>query len=604
MENQLKVLFQNYIKVAEVMLNTAYRNPKDACYMATQFHKLFDKYGNRPKLLSKEIQKNYQMDMYLIYVNYLKDVRKEYLKIRKNVDYPWSVVEDDTFNKMYYKLMTPECERVLIKYNFADPNKYNLKQEQVKAVKDVEKAILEVEKKAEDYLKSNKKFRKYSNLISTIRPQLYAELFDLRSELSDERFKEEVEKLKCVDVEKCKLTKSGKPKIRFIADSISTIVSNQIKEIVDTIICQNEDFKIKRDNHYNIECGKKLSNIHRLVENIIERKAEESESPSFDDILKEVLKTILEPRETVKFGKVNSIKEYRSIKSYLNRSKKKSNFGRKGNSNPEETIFRRIIDFTILFGIIFFIGKYSGEFMKQITDLWLQGEETRMKQLSDERDNYERRQQTNYERRREEDERRREEDHQRRILEFEAADRRFKEFRKSLMNQISDPSLDYEKQNEVDIKVEDLKYDGPNKMLELFLEPSEYTAQVTRKKGLFKPPTGNQKKGLFKPRSQTAVDVPVSEKLIESLVILLMGRLEEIQTEHEILIEPEVEPVRTSVPKPTTKPVRTSVPKPTTKPVRTSVPKPNLKTRPNKPKNFTKEVPKRRPFSMNELNQN
>lgn len=536
--DDLRNLFKNYIKIAEVMLNTNYRDPKSACRVATEFHKLFDKYGNRPKLLLKEIQKNHQIDLYILYVNYLKDVRKEYLRIREKVDHPWTAMENEAFNEMYYRLMTPECERVLIKYNFADPNKYVSNQEQLKANKDVEKAVLEVEEKAIEYLKSKKKLKKYSEIVRVIRPQLYTELFDLRSELSDQRFKEEVDRLKCVDAERCSLTSRGQPKIRFVADSISTVVSEQIIEIVDMIICQNEDFRVRKDNHYGIDCGRKLSNIHSLVEDIIEREYEESKSPTFDNILKEVLRTILEPKSSVKFGKLNSIKEYRSIKNYLKRSsKKKSNFGRK--RNPEEFIFERIIDFAILFGVVFFIGKYGGEFMKQIADLWLEGEETRSRQLDEER----RRQQRMYERRREEEdareERRREEDHQRRMLEFEASDRRFKEFRNSLLGQISDPALDFEKQSEVGEVMNDLKYDGPNKMLEVFLEPSEYTARVTRKKGFFKPSKGGSgKKGLFKPGSHSSSNIPVSEKLIQSLVQLFMERFGVIVAENEALFVP------------------------------------------------------------------
>jgi hypothetical protein len=540
MEHQLKDLYQNYIKIAEVMLNTYYKRPKDACRMATEFHKLFDKYGNRPKLMINELQRRNEMGMYLLYINYLKELRKEYLKIRESVNHPWTLKEESVFNETYFKLMMPECEKILIKYNLTDSKKYMLDKNQGTMVKQVEDSVKQVEKKVEEYLKSNKKFKRYQNLIPVIRPQLYNEIFDLRSELNDRRFQEEINKIKCVDAKKCK---SGKPEIHFIANNIPMLVSNQIQEIVEYTICQNRDLQIKKNN-YNIGCGNRLSNVHKLVEDILENS---SKPLNFDDTLKQVLRIILEPKQTIRFGKLNSIKEFKSIKSYLSRksSKKQKNSSFGKTRNLEEVIFQRIIDFAILFGVIFFIGKYGNHLVKEVANFWMEGETLRNRQLDEER----KRQEREYEsRRREQDsveQLRREEDHQRRMLEFEASQRRFNQFEKRLMGQVSNPSSDYKRDSEFNEVVSNLKYDGPNKMLELFLEPSQYTKQMTRKKGLFKPPTGYNKKHLFRPPSTSANDIPVSEKLIQ----LLMERFGQIQSENQV--------------------------------IESQVPQPNFKTRPN-----------------------
>lgn len=533
LQTQLKRLFQNYMKIAEIMAGNFYKQPKDACKMAKEFHKMFDKYGNRPRVLLKEIQRKHQIWVYFLYVNYLKNVRKEYLEIRNQIpNYPWTLIEDDMFNKLYTDLIPKECEKALIKFNLIHDTPTDPLQK--KMLFDVENAVIDIEKQAISYLNSNNKLKRYSELIPTIRPQLYTELYDLRLELSDQRFQEEINKIKCVSGAQCKLTNdNSKPYLNFMVDSIPTLVANQIKEIVELIICQNEDFKINKDNHYGIQCGNRLNNIHKLVRDIIEN-SEPSSPLNFDDVLKQVLRTILIPKSKSMFGNKVSIKTtktFKSIKSQLNRQRqincqrRNSKFG---NRSTEGYVFQRIIDLAILFVIIFAVSKYGNKFMREITELWMQGEEQRRLQLEDEKQ----KQETERQRRRMneslEQQRIQEEEHQRRMMEFEASQRRFQDFERRISNQLGN-DFNYESTPQT-------IYEGPNKMLEHFLEPpSETNQQTIRKKGIFKPSQGGKSKGIFRPSSRSSGNsIPVSDKFIKTLI----DRFHEIQRENEILLSP------------------------------------------------------------------
>lgn len=389
---QIRLLWNNYIQTAEILLNTYYANQYDACNMATKIHKIFDKYGEDEGLVLKELQRqNEQAELYDLYKRHLHKLRKEYLQIRKKLKFPWSAVEEHYLCNIYYELET-KCKNLRTNSKYMRRNKYARGVDP--KLKEVEKGIDSIIRSIETRLTDRDPVIK--GLFQVIIPELYEELYQFYEDHGIDEFKQHVKKIECIEGSGLCEMKNGKPKIIFLVDSIPAVVASQVKEILTTIVCENDDYKINSDNPYKIKCERAKFfttqnkfevgpevNIQQFVKDLIQQaRIDKDHNLTFDSILKTIIKFTVIPKKGTKttgFGK-NSLKEMRSLKKYksIKKSLKQASFGK----TLEQDIFIRIIDLATIFGILFVFGKYGKEIFTEFLNMWGESESYRNRDRS------------------------------------------------------------------------------------------------------------------------------------------------------------------------------------------------------------------------------
>jgi len=563
-QERLGDLWKNYMKIVEILINSSsptYNHPKvgkkNSCKKAREIHKYFDRYGKFPRLLLQEIQKTEKVGIFDIYVKNLKQTREEYLRLRSQVDLPWTIVEDEMMSNVYeqiYDLFESECNRTkLLKQKVSKERFTKSTRDEIRILLDVSTKVDEVLNKITKNLKDNK----LQNLIEVVKPQLLEEIYALRisDKYSKPQFDKLINKIKCVDqdsLESCQKMSNGQPRIQFLVNSIPDIVSDQVFEILKLIICKNKDFKLDPNNVYKIKCEWSSVNNKEKVKRIVFNTIKQSEKPlTFDELLTRILRELVIVKRGSSFGNrkptLKNLKEYKSIKNALKRNpyKKRSSFGKKA----EEIIFQRVIDLGILVGVLFVMGKYGHKIIKELSELWIDGEQLRRRELEDDRLRRER----EISKRMDLDEIQREEEHQRNLRMLEAIQRRSDDFENRLRagtdSSVSTRgSSSPEKISYEDLTFEDVSYDElsprePETLEAKFLqtEGKELPKQSRSSGKLF----GGKSKGgkLFSKRlkqeQEELMDANIfilpSGSNYQKFIKLLMNRYEEIMRENESL---------------------------------------------------------------------